>query len=68
MSILQEYEKHVKVIGKNKYRALLEYIKKCSVSYSDVMYKKKEWKEFDKWYREVYNNKYGKSSEGDKTV
>ncbi|MBR3131990.1 hypothetical protein IKG33_01050 [Candidatus Saccharibacteria bacterium] len=68
MSILQEYEGHTKIIGKKKFEALLKYIKKCSVFYSDVIYNKKNWEEFDKWYREVYNNKYGKSSKGDKTI
>ena len=68
MSILQEYEKHAKMVGKNKYSALFEYIEKCEVSYSDVIYNKKNWEEFDKWYREVYNNTHGKSSEGDKKI
>ena len=68
MSILQGYEKHANMIGKNKYRALFEYIGKRSISYSDVIYNKNNWEEFDKWYREVYNNRHGKSAEGDKTV
>ncbi len=68
MSILQEYEGHAKIIGKKKYEALLKYVKKCGISYSNVVYNKENWAEFDKWYQEVYNNRYGKSAEGDKTV
>ena len=65
MSILQEYEKHNKYINFAKMNAMEEYIsilKKNGIVlyYSDIIYKKAEWEKFEKWY----NNKYGKSTEG----
>ena len=68
MSVLQEYQKHIELIGKNKLKALFEYVEKQNITYSDVIYNKKNWEEFDKWYKTVYNNKYGKSSKGDKKI
>ena len=62
MSILQEYQKHVELIGEKKYKALFEYIKEHELSYSELVYKKENWDAFDKWYSEVYNNRYGKSA------
>ena len=67
MSILQEYEKHSGYIGRRKLSAIDEYIKQTQktgrdIYYSDIIYKKVEWDKFEKWYKEAYNNKYGKSS------
>lgn len=71
MSILQEYEKHSKYIGKNKLDAIERYIsyvnktKTNNTYYSDIVYKKVEWEKFEKWYKKVYNIKYGESRKRD---
>ena len=41
--------------------ALLYYTKINKKLYSDVVYKKKEWERFEKWY----NNEYGKDTKRD---
>ena len=68
MSILQEYQGHARLIGKRKYEALFDYIVKHDVSYSDVIYNRRNWEEFDKWYKEVYNSGHGRSSKRNKKI
>lgn len=64
MSILQDYEEINKFIGKKKVEAISVYIEKQdnSLFFSDIVYKKKEWEKFEKWYEEVYNSKHGKGA------
>ncbi|MBQ9484883.1 hypothetical protein IJU85_02150 [Candidatus Saccharibacteria bacterium] len=69
MSILQEYEGHNKIINQSRIGAISDYISYMSKSgvellYSDVVYKRAEWEKFERWY----NDRYGKSSEGDKKI
>ena len=67
MSILQEYENHCKYISKDKMKAIQVYIDNlkevnANIYYSDIVYKKTEWKKFEDWYKKVYNIKHGKSA------
>ncbi|MDO4219649.1 MAG: hypothetical protein Q4D22_00220 [Candidatus Saccharibacteria bacterium] len=53
MSILQEYEKHLRLLGREKIEAIDEYLrnlekKKIDKLYSDVIYKKEEYERFEK--------------------
>ncbi len=67
MSILQDYEKHRKLIGQKLIDAISVYIDHLgkmgiSILYSDIIYKKTEWQKFEKWYKRVYNTKHGRCS------
>ena len=69
MSILHEYEEHNKIIDQSRIGAIGDYILYMSKSgvellYSDVVYKRAEWEKFERWY----NDRYGKSSKGDKKI
>ena len=68
MSILQDYEEINRLIGKKKVEAISVYIEEQnnSLLFSDVVYKKKEWEKFEKWYKEVYNNRHGKGARRNK--
>ncbi|MBR6505923.1 hypothetical protein IKT18_03795 [Candidatus Saccharibacteria bacterium] len=68
MSILQEYENHVKYIGRDRINAIDVFSEERGLFYSDIVYSKEYWDEFDKWYKTIYNNRYGKSTRGDKKV
>ena len=56
MSILQEYEEINEMIGNGRVNAIEDYIKYCKdknnkdILYSDIVYKEKEYKLFDKWF------------------
>ena len=57
MSILQNYEKHKKLLGEKLIIAIDDYVKEmCNVgyetSYSHVIYNQKEFKKFKKWLSE----------------
>lgn len=54
MSILQDYENHQNYLSKKKMSALKYYLKVTDKIYSDVVYQKKEWEEFEKWYNKQY--------------
>ena len=67
MSILQEYEWHNIIIGKDKIDAIQAYINNAAKSgskilYSDVVYKKDEWRKFEDWFENVYNIDYGEGA------
>ena len=69
MSILQEYEECRRHMGNKKVDAINEYIKYMEgrgvgLFYSDVIYKRVEWEEFERWY----NSKYGKSKRRNKKI
>lgn len=58
MSILQEYEENRKIIGNGRINAIEDYIQfykekyDKDILYSDIVYKKKEYEQFDKWFNE----------------
>ena len=57
MSILQNYEKHKKLLGEKLIMAIDDYVKEmCSAgyktSYSHVIYNQKEFEKFKKWLSE----------------
>ena len=60
MSILQEYEEINEMIGNGRVSAIEDYIKYCKdeknkdILYSDIVYKEKEYKLFDKWFNKRY--------------
>lgn len=59
MSILQEYKWHEELFGKKKRKAIQAYLSvNQALQYSDVVYQKKEWQNFEKWYKKIYNNKH----------
>ena len=73
MSILQEYEKHKRIIGLKELKAIPDYIIHMSAEgtklyYSDIVYKKDEWEKFINWYKKVYNNRHGKSTKRNKIL
>ena len=68
MSILQEYESHTKYIGRHKLKAVFKYAEEYNLDYSDIVYDRRTWDKFDKWYKTVYNLKYGNRVGGDKAV
>ncbi len=52
MSILQEYERHKKILGEDKIVAIDEYLaelkeKNINKHYSDIIYKKEEFEKFE---------------------
>lgn len=54
MSILQNYEKHKKLLGDKVISAIDDYIEEMrdagyNTSYSHVIYNQKEFKKFKKW-------------------
>lgn len=52
MSIFQDFCFHEKIIGRNRIKALDEYIKKIrpDLSYEKIVYKKEEYEAFEYWY------------------
>ena len=68
MSILQEYNKHHDYIDARKMSALIKYLKNFNLDYAEVIYNKYEWQKFEKWYKTIYNNKYGRGTEGNSQV
>lgn len=59
MSILQDYEKHNKLLGEKKEKAIQKYLQSHqALLYSDVIYKKTEWAKFENWYKKSYNKKH----------
>jgi len=57
MSILQEYEEIREYMGMGKVKAIHDYIKEQSdkgndILYSDIIYKRKCYDEFEKWFLE----------------
>lgn len=55
MSILQEYEENERIIGKGRIKAIEQYIEYCKknnkdVMYSDIVYKRREYALFSKWF------------------
>ena len=68
MSILQEYNKHHDYIDTQKMSALIKYLKNFDLDYAEVVYNKYEWQKFEKWYKTIYNNKYGRGTKGNSQV
>lgn len=64
MSILQEYEDHCNYLSEERMEALIRYLEITNKLYSDVVYKKQEWEEFEKWY----NKEYGRGAKRDSKV
>ena len=53
MSILQDYERIKKRIGKEKYKQIEKFLKSHSHYYlSDVYYNETVWVEMEKWVKE----------------
>lgn len=51
MSILQDYEQIKNRIGKEKFKAIKEYLELNPDLYlSDIYYKEIEWNKFEEWY------------------
>lgn len=51
MSILQDYEQIKNRIGKEKFKAIEEYLELNPNLYlSDIYYKETEWNKFEEWY------------------
>jgi len=52
MSLFQDFEYHERLLGTRKLRAMDCYLKdvRKDISYSDVIYKKKEYEKFERWY------------------
>lgn len=56
MSILQEYQEHEKILGRETIAKICEYIEECNKAgkelfYSDVVYKRTEYEKFEKWLK-----------------
>ena len=64
MGILQEYESHRNYLPEERMEALMRYLEAANKLYSDVIYKKQEWEEFEKWY----NKEYGRGTKRDSKV
>lgn len=56
MGLFQEFQSHEKILGRRKLKALDFYLANIrpDLKYEDVVYKKKNFEPFDKWYREEY--------------
>ena len=73
MSILQDYEDHVRFLGRETIDAISEYIsflgsKGTIIFYSDVVHKREEWQKFENWRKRVYNIRHGKGSERNRKI
>lgn len=56
MSILQSYEQHRKMLGDRKVDAIQKYLdflrqQGIDMEYSDIIYRKRNFEKFKKWYK-----------------
>ena len=73
MSILQNYERHINLLGCETIEAIFDYchfLEKdgSTIFYSDIIYKKEEWQKFENWRKTIYNKNYGRGSKRDRDI